>query len=78
MITKTPDSMKIALVKAVKEYALTMYGRYGWDYVVECLSDKEIASMIGDKVSTSSGAIKQVYAKYVRLIAAQQADTRWA
>lgn len=34
------------LVKAVKQHALEHYGREGWDYIVECWSDGEIAEAV--------------------------------
>lgn len=72
MITKQPDSLKKALVKAVKEQAYQYYNKYpAWSYVVECLSDAEIADLIGDRVTTVKGAVAQVYAKYVKDIALQ-------
>lgn len=72
MITKQPDSLKKALVNAVKEQAYQYYNKYpAWSYVVECLSDAEIADLIGDKVTTVKGAVTQVYAKYVKGIAIQ-------
>lgn len=33
-------------VNAVKAYALANYNKDGWDYVVECWSDGEIAEQI--------------------------------
>lgn len=33
-------------VNAVKAYALANYNKDGWDYVVECWGDKEIAEEI--------------------------------
>ena len=33
-------------VKAVKSHALANYNKDGWDYVVECWSDAEIAEEI--------------------------------
>jgi len=48
-----------ALVEAVKAHALDHYDEGGWDYVVECFSDDEIAEDIG-KATTVNGAIKKV------------------
>jgi len=33
-------------VKEVKEYAYDNYDKEGWDYIVECYSDKEISALI--------------------------------
>lgn len=75
MITKPQDSLKKALVKAVKEQAFQWYEKYpAWSYVVECLSDAEIASLIGDNVTTIKGAVSQVYTKYVKGIASQMSE----
>ncbi len=52
------ESMKV-LVEAVKAHALDHYEEGGWDYVVECFSDDEIAEDIG-QARTVEGAIKKV------------------
>lgn len=36
------------LVEAVKQHALDHYEEDGWDYLVECYSDDEVAELIGD------------------------------
>jgi len=48
------------LVEAVKRYALDHYNQGGWDYIVECYSDTELAEIIGPRVRTANGAIKKV------------------
>lgn len=40
------DERLETLVEAVKQHALTHYNREGWDYIVECWSDSEIAEVI--------------------------------
>ncbi len=55
---KMNDAMKL-LVEAVKAHALDHYEEGGWDYVVECFSDEEIAEDIG-RARTVEGAIKKV------------------
>lgn len=50
---------KTALVEAVKAYARDHYETGGWDVVIECHSDAEIAGAIG-KAKTVKGAIANV------------------
>lgn len=50
---------KDELVKAVKQHAADHYEEGGWDYVVECYSDAEVAELIGG-ARTVKGAIKKV------------------
>lgn len=38
----------MTLVKQVREYALQNYNRDGWDFLVECWEDSDIAEHIGD------------------------------
>lgn len=40
------------MVQKVREYALAHYDQDGWDYLVECYEDAEIAELIGDASST--------------------------
>jgi hypothetical protein len=47
---------------AVKDYALAHYETDGWDYVVECYSDDEIAGIIKN-CRTEKGAIKTMRAR---------------
>jgi hypothetical protein len=35
------------LIKAVRDYALDNYEKGGWDILVECWDDEEIAEVIG-------------------------------
>jgi hypothetical protein len=58
--------MKSNLVQAVRDYANANYNEGGWDIIVECWSDADIASEIGS-VKTISGAIRKV-GKVVRVI----------
>ncbi|MGE3483474.1 MAG: hypothetical protein AB7L09_01960 [Nitrospira sp.] len=49
------------LVKAVREHAQDNYEAGGWDYVVECYDDKEIAEVIERAgAKTEAAAIKAV------------------
>jgi len=47
---------------AVKDYALAHYETDGWDYVVECYSDAEIADVI-KTARTAAGAVKMMRAQ---------------
>lgn len=47
------------LVSEVRKYARDHYEEDGWDFVVECYSDEEIAERIG-KARTRVGAIANV------------------
>ena len=48
-------------VLAIKAYAIAHYETDGWDYVVECYSDDEIAGIIKN-CRTEKGAIKTMRA----------------
>lgn len=65
------------LVADVKEHALRYYnnGR-GWDYVIETMSDEEIAKLIG-KATSKFGARNKVY-KVVSVWAELRDDARAA
>ena len=45
------------LVAAVRAHAVANYTKDGWDYLVECWSDEEIAEEIG-RARTVEGAIR--------------------
>lgn len=49
------------MVKAVKDHAAKNYNQDGWDYVVECYEDTDIAEIIGN-ARTAKGAIAKVKA----------------
>lgn len=63
-----------ALIDAVKAYALAHYDAGGWDVVVECFTDEEIAEQIG-KARTLEGALKK-FSDVVDVWADRQADAR--
>ena len=50
------------LVEAVKAHALANYEKQGWDIVIECYSDDDIAEII-KTARTPAGAIKMVRAE---------------
>jgi hypothetical protein len=47
------------LVDAVRDYAVDHYEQAGWDIVVECYTDEELAAEIG-RARTVKGAIRNV------------------
>ncbi len=58
------------MVKAVRAYALQNYNKDGWDYVVECWEDADIAEEI-EGARTVEGAIAKV-----RKVCKMQGDYR--
>ena len=49
------------LIAAVRAHAETHYERNGWDFVVECYSDNDIAEILADRQITSKrAAIKEI------------------
>ena len=63
---------KQQLVQDVKAFALDHYNDGGWDVIVECWSDAEIADQIG-KATTFKGALKK-FEFMVDVWSDQQAD----
>jgi len=62
----------IDLVKEVREYAEANYEKGGWDVIVECWSDEDIAEVIvGAK--TKLGAIRKI-SPIVEVFADRQAE----
>ena len=59
-------------VAAVKAHALAHYNKSGWDIIVECWSDAEIAEAI-QGAKTAKGAIAKV-AKTVKLLGDYRSD----
>lgn len=66
--------MTQTLVDFIKAHALTNYEAGGWDVVVECFDDAEIADTIGD-AKTEAQAI-EAFAFMVDVWADRQADAR--
>lgn len=60
------------LVRAVREHAREHYNDGGWDVIVECYEDVQIAELIG-RARTPQGAINKV-AEVVSVFAERQAD----
>lgn len=57
------------MVAAVRTYAEKHYNADGWDVLVECMDDKDIADEIGNAPSTVQAIrnvlrIRQTYAEY--------------
>ena len=55
------------LIEAVKEHAIEHYTQDGWDVIVECYSDSEIADLVqgaataGDAIQAVLTHIKPIY-----------------
>lgn len=62
------------LVQAVKTHAEAHYEEGGWDVVVECMTDEDIANQIG-KASTVKGALAK-FSGPVAVYQDRQADAR--
>ena len=62
------------LIAAVREYALANYEKDGWDYLVECWSDEDIAQEIG-KARTVLGAISKCR-RVVKLLDERRQEVR--
>lgn len=69
-----PKFTKDKLVQAVRDHALEHYEDGGWDVIIECYSDEEIAEEIG-KARTPKGAIAK-FAIPVSIWAEREADAR--
>lgn len=59
-------------IQAVKNFAIANYEKDGWDIVVECYTDQEIAEIIG-KARSEKSAINRVKA-HVRPSASYRAE----
>ena len=65
-----------ALVDAVKGHAVRNYEKDGWDYIVECYGDGEIAEIIQDaKATTPKQAIKAV-GDYIKVVDDYRSEIR--
>ena len=62
------------LVAAIKAYALKHYSDGGWDVIVECWSDEDIAQTIGDATSIRDARARMM--RVVDVYADRQADAR--
>jgi hypothetical protein len=56
---KDISPLMVSLIEAVKKHAIENYEINGWDIVVECYSDEDIFTVIGN-ARTISGAIKKL------------------
>jgi hypothetical protein len=64
------------LVSFIKAHALAHYEDGGWDVVVECYSDDEIAQVLmANSAGTESQALRS-FSSVVSLYADRQADAR--
>jgi hypothetical protein len=64
----------MTLVEQVKAHALAHYEDGGWDVIVECWEDEDIARQIGG-ARTLTGALAKL-APFVDVMADRQADAR--
>jgi len=62
------------LIAAVREHALANYEKDGWDYLVECWSDEDIAKEIG-RSRTTQGAISKCR-RVVKLLDERRQEVR--
>ncbi len=72
------NSLMCTLVDEVKAHAYRNYDNKGWDYIVECYTDDEIAAEIGN-ARTVTGAIRKV-GRIVKLMHERREDiqaTAW-
>ena len=78
---RTPHAERAtaALVEAVKAHALVHYAEGGWDVIVECWDDQQIADAITNAIGpirTAEQAIAHFRDGVVAVWADQQADAR--
>lgn len=66
--------MTAVLLAQVKQYALDHYTDGGWDVIVECFTDEELAEAIGG-ATTLKGALRKLRPP-VSVWADRQADAR--
>ena len=64
--------MNAELIAAVKAHAIAHYEENGWDIVVECYDDAQIAEIIGG-CRTAKGAIRAVK-QHIAPVAGYRAD----
>jgi hypothetical protein len=62
------------LVKVVKEHALAHYNDGGWDVIVECWEDSEIAQVIREKRAATPEQAIGAFQTYVAIVADREAD----
>lgn len=62
------------LVEAVKDHAHEHYEDGGWDVIVECWTDDEIATQIGGAKTVESALRK--FSAFVDVMSDRQADAR--
>lgn len=53
----TKEAMK-DLVRAVRAHAEAHYNQNGWDYLVECWSDEDIAEWVGDAKDETTAILR--------------------
>jgi len=64
------------LYEYVKQYALDHYEDGGWDVIVECFDDEEIADRIAEYGATTPAEALEAFATFVDVMSDRQADAR--
>ncbi|MFZ9327910.1 MAG: hypothetical protein ACO24H_10775 [Polynucleobacter sp.] len=62
------------LVAAVRAYALENYEHDGWDFVVECYSDKDLAELISSKSAKTPTLAIAAVRPLARILNERRAD----
>lgn len=65
-----------ALIAAVRKHAIAHYEQGGWDYIVECWSDFEIAETITEAGATTEEAAIKAVGEVAGLLAERRADVQ--
>lgn len=69
-------SITDSLVQALKTHAMENYNAGGWDVVVECYTDREIAEILTEKHATTLDEAIAAFATVVDVWSERQADAR--
>lgn len=64
------------LIERVKQHALDHYENGGWDVIVECWTDEELAQLLADYNATTFEAALNALGPIVDVWADRQADAR--
>lgn len=68
--------MRETLVDFIKAHAAANYEAGGWDVVVECFDDKDIAEVLHDATANTEAQAIQAFSFMVDVWADRQADAR--
>jgi hypothetical protein len=61
-------------IKELRSHALDHYEESGWDYLVECWSDEDIALIIRESCADTYEEAFQAVAEYVDLLGDQRSE----